>query len=207
MGWLVVLSIVAISLAPLTAAGLSPLVGRGLGTLIVLAAVAGLATELRWFWLLAPLGVLRLIDLWSETQVSTAMQANALRIAGGLLLIAVVVRVKGVVFDRKLPVGVRLIAAIAGYLMMIELFATLHYMVLMAAPGAIVAASGQSVMPTDLVYFSVITQTTVGYGDLSPVHPVSRGLCMLQALLGVLFLAVAIAGLVGRVGAEDGKLS
>jgi hypothetical protein len=48
-----------------------------------------------------------------------------------------------------------------------------------------------------LGYFSYVTLTTLGYGDISPVSNVARNLAVLEALTGVLFLAVLISRLVG----------
>lgn len=51
-----------------------------------------------------------------------------------------------------------------------------------------------------LTYFSFVTLTTLGYGDLSPVSVVARNLAVLEALTGTLFLAVLISRLVGSYG-------
>ena len=48
-----------------------------------------------------------------------------------------------------------------------------------------------------LTYFSYVTLTTLGYGDIQPVSPLARGLAVVEALTGVLFLAVLISRLVG----------
>ena len=48
-----------------------------------------------------------------------------------------------------------------------------------------------------LTYFSFVTMTTLGYGDISPVSRGARTLAWLQALIGQLYLAITIAGLVG----------
>ena len=48
-----------------------------------------------------------------------------------------------------------------------------------------------------LTYFSYITLTTLGYGDISPVSNLARNLAVLEALTGTLFLAVLISRLVG----------
>ena len=51
--------------------------------------------------------------------------------------------------------------------------------------------------PNDLIYFSFITLTTVGYGDVRPVHPAVRSLAVAEALVGQLYLAILIGSLVG----------
>jgi hypothetical protein len=48
-----------------------------------------------------------------------------------------------------------------------------------------------------LVYFSFVTLTTAGYGDVVPATPLTRTLAMLEALLGQFYLAILVAGLVG----------
>jgi hypothetical protein len=48
-----------------------------------------------------------------------------------------------------------------------------------------------------LVYFSYVTLTTLGYGDISPVSNLARNLAVLEAITGTLFLAVLISRLVG----------
>jgi len=47
-----------------------------------------------------------------------------------------------------------------------------------------------------LLYFSVVTLTTLGYGDIAPAVPAARMLCSLEAVIGQLFVAVFIARLV-----------
>ncbi len=49
----------------------------------------------------------------------------------------------------------------------------------------------------DLYYFSFITLTTLGYGDITPVSNPARSLAMLEAITGQMYLAVLIARLVG----------
>jgi len=48
-----------------------------------------------------------------------------------------------------------------------------------------------------LIYFSYVTLTTLGYGDISPVSNLARNLAVLEAITGTLFLAVLISRLVG----------
>ena len=48
----------------------------------------------------------------------------------------------------------------------------------------------------DFVYFSFVTLTTVGYGDVTPVHPLARSLAVAEALTGQLYPAILLARLV-----------
>jgi hypothetical protein len=49
----------------------------------------------------------------------------------------------------------------------------------------------------DLIYFSFIALTTTGYGDIVPLLPSAKFICVLEAITGQLYLAVMIARLIG----------
>jgi hypothetical protein len=48
----------------------------------------------------------------------------------------------------------------------------------------------------NLIYFSFVTLTSVGYGDIVPVHPYARGLANVEAIIGQLYPATLLARLV-----------
>ena len=50
----------------------------------------------------------------------------------------------------------------------------------------------------ELVYFSLTTLTSTGYGDILPVHPAARSLANLEAVIGQLFLAILLGRLVSQ---------
>jgi hypothetical protein len=49
-----------------------------------------------------------------------------------------------------------------------------------------------------LVYFSLVTLTTVGYGEIAPASELARSLAAVEAILGQFYLAVLIADLIGK---------
>lgn len=49
----------------------------------------------------------------------------------------------------------------------------------------------------DLIFFSFVTLTTVGYGDITPITAQTRSLAMVEAITGVLYVATLVARLVG----------
>ena len=46
-------------------------------------------------------------------------------------------------------------------------------------------------------YFSFVTMSTLGYGDIAPVSTAARSTAWIQAVLGQLYLAISVAALVG----------
>ncbi|MFP6808522.1 MAG: potassium channel family protein [Pseudomonadales bacterium] len=89
---------------------------------------------------------------------------------------------------------------IFGLCMSLAYFATL-----LVSPGAlgpklmvdISKPDALAVLMHDLIYFSFVTQTTLGYGDISPTTGFAKSLASTQALSGQIYVAVIIARLVG----------
>jgi hypothetical protein len=57
--------------------------------------------------------------------------------------------------------------------------------------------SGVEKDPATLVYFSFVTLSTVGYGDITPLSPPARAFAFMEAIIGQIYLAVLVARLVG----------
>jgi hypothetical protein len=68
-------------------------------------------------------------------------------------------------------------------------FGVLHFAVWSICPGEYVHLHGIE----DALYFSVVTMSTVGYGDILPVGHVARWLCVLEIVSGVLLLVVGVS--------------
>ncbi|HXV75077.1 MAG TPA: potassium channel family protein [Candidatus Polarisedimenticolaceae bacterium] len=64
-------------------------------------------------------------------------------------------------------------------------------------PQAVTDRFGPETVESRLVYFSLVTMTTIGYGDVTPVSPPARTLAALQGLLAQLYVAIIVARLVG----------
>jgi hypothetical protein len=113
------------------------------------------------------------------------------------LIIYVVARM---VYAEGPVTGARIRGAVALYLLIAALFAVLYDCVELVFPGAFRFATGSAMtaaqLRDSLNYFSCVTLTTVGYGDLTAVHPFARSLVIFEALIGQLYPAILIARLV-----------
>ena len=58
---------------------------------------------------------------------------------------------------------------------------------------------------SDLIYFSFVTITTLGYGDITPVSRMAKNLAVLEAVWGQTYLAVLVARLVGLHLSSSGR--
>jgi hypothetical protein len=93
-----------------------------------------------------------------------------------------------------------LCAGIAGYLLLGLLWVPAYVLVARVSPGAYAITAGPGgdtvLHGFNAFYFSFITLTTVGYGDIAPVAKTARMLAVLEAVAGVFYMAVLISRLV-----------
>ncbi|WP_237215381.1 ion channel [Falsiroseomonas oryziterrae] len=89
--------------------------------------------------------------------------------------------------------GRRIEGAIALYLLVALLFANAYETLEATSPGAFTGALGTA---EPFRYFSLVVQTSTGFGDITPVAPLARTLVTLQAVTGQIFIAVLLARLV-----------
>jgi len=100
--------------------------------------------------------------------------------------------------------------AICFYLLLGVIWALIYALVELAHPGSFVdggrpvssAIGGHRLLVPELLYLSLVTLSTLGYGDILPVTPPARMLAALEGIIGPLYLAVLIARLVGLAASQ-----
>jgi hypothetical protein len=121
-------------------------------------------------------------------------------LAGALLIMGVTM--VGIVARTVFAVGRvthhRITGAILIYLSIAVTFSALFTIAGLLVPNAF---SGMSFkddpsLASNVIYFSFVTLTSTGYGDVFPVHPVARSLCNLETIIGQLYPATLLARLV-----------
>jgi hypothetical protein len=101
-------------------------------------------------------------------------------------------------WHQKRVDGEMLREAVVVYLLIGAAFVGLYAVVLNINPDAIrgIAAENIDERLSELTYFSFVTMTTLGYGDIVPQSEFARSLAMFQALAGQAYIAFVIAKLV-----------
>jgi hypothetical protein len=97
--------------------------------------------------------------------------------------------------------GEHLYAALSAYLLAGLFFGILHFLIEQRFPGSFslnVGGAGAAFTVEDALYFSFVTLATLGYGDIVPLSQPARGLAIVEAVAGQLYLAVMVARLVSR---------
>ena len=101
------------------------------------------------------------------------------------------------------------IGALCGFVLLVLIFARVHGLLEALTPGSYhtdgpaLAERSDAEQVATFQYFSTITLTTVGFGDIFPVTRAARLATGLEAISGQIYLAVVVATLVGRVAARN----
>jgi Ion channel len=92
----------------------------------------------------------------------------------------------------------RIVGAVLLYLLIALAFVSLFMMVGLLVPNAFsgLVFEDNEKLASNLIYFSFVTLTSTGYGDIYPVHPIARSLCNLETIIGQLYPATLLARLV-----------
>jgi hypothetical protein len=171
---------------------------------VVVFSTAGLAAlhasrvPTRVYWLATGLVALWAVDLALNFPSFSWITLLAVAVLLLVAPVAILVRIA-----RHRTVTIRTIAgAVAVYLQLGLAFAFIYRMALVLNPEALHA--NFPVTPFTTVYYSFITLTTVGYGDVAPGTDPVRLLAILEPLIGQVYLVVIVARLVSMLGQERG---
>src|SRR6185295_2927337 len=107
-------------------------------------------------------------------------------------------------------VNLRVIAySISGYLLVGIIYSLVVYSIVRVQPGAFHFPDGESGIVPDVAskmfYYTFVTYTSTGYGDITPVSPGVRSLATLISASGQLYIAIIIALLVGKFSSTSTK--
>lgn len=92
--------------------------------------------------------------------------------------------------------GHRIRGAIAGYLLLSVIFSLIYSFIYFINPNSFHFATTSGFLKQDFFYFSVVSLTTLGFGDITPITPLARSFVMVEAFTGQLYPAILIARLV-----------
>ena len=108
--------------------------------------------------------------------------------------------------NSRIVTQAQLYTAINIYLLLSLVWAALYLAIDAFYPGAIQMGSHPADRQTELLYFSLITLSTIGYGDIVPLSGEVRILAALEGVTGVLYIAITVALLVSRFRSEPSDL-
>lgn len=167
-------------------------------TFLIISGVNACSDEKKQFMVIGSLGLVSLLSMWLSFYLYSSVPAQwfksiCLLAFFGYLAIQIFLRIaKNKDVDLKI-----ILASISGYLIIGTIGGLAFQLLTLAIPGSFKGLSG-TFEAYDLQYFSYITLTTVGFGDISPATEAAQSAVVLLALSGQIYLTILVAILVGK---------
>lgn len=185
--------------------------------------IQNLQGEIAQVFMYTTLAVTLSISVWSLAASRTAFVAGALLVILTIVLAIVAIRTKhplpgylilvlhlmfwiisAWVAARAVfapgPVSLNRVAgSICTYLIAGFIWTYLYIFQNLMVPGSFRGMTAETLdekLP-ELAYYSFVTLTTLGYGEITPVTPYARALTSLEAIFGQFYIAIVVAALVG----------
>jgi len=175
-------------------------------SLVVVATMFGLTT-IRWERVAVIVGAVLfsvagwlLGTDWNHNAVVVVSNGIGILFFGGVLLILL-----RSVFKTNRVDHNALFGAASIYLIFSVMASRAFVIIETLRPGAFVSVASADLTWIDFQYFSLVTLTTLGYGDIQPVDPLARAVTMFVAVSGVFYMAFLVARLVAMHNMEGGS--
>lgn len=162
--------------------------------------------ERRWLrWSVPPVAAVALLIRWAGTAVATGDFTLWRELSTLVTLVLFTAVVLGQVYRNGPVTHHRTLGAVSAYLLLGLIWASAYALLYQLHPDAFAGKLGEMPITQTWIYYSFVTLTTAGYGDITPVHPVARSLAIAESLVGQLYIAITLARLVALQVGTHGK--
>jgi hypothetical protein len=176
-------------------------------TIVLLFAVMAVGNSRRTFILAIVLVLPAMVGKWMNHLRPEMVPEAVFLIPALLFIMFVIVHMFGFIFRAPRVDSEVLCAGIAGYLMLALLWSFAYTLVANVIPDSFVFSAGpvsdHAMKGFTALYFSFVTLCTVGYGDIVPVLGMARALAMMEAAVGVFYIATIISRLVAVYSSKE----
>ena len=167
-------------------------------TAIVISMVYSVGHKKRYVLVGLLLAIVMLASMWFQYFHRNNAVAAIGMVAGAFIIVMVLANLLGFMFKSKEVTREVIFAAILLYVLSALMWAFFYTFLELVDPASFNIDLGQ---PEGYLlvfqYYSFVTITTLGYGDVTPVTEVAKAFAVLEAVVGQLYLVVVVAWLVG----------
>jgi len=145
--------------------------------------------------------------IWLTLVIDSPVLFMAACMLDSLFFAAMAAYILAAVLKKHLATLQSIYGAVSGYLLFGLAWAMLYWAVERGDPQAFSTATGErfghfqgeAKAFSEVLYFSFVTMSTLGYGDILPVSPIARTLAWMQSVGGLFYTAVIMAWLVSEM--------
>ena len=166
-------------------------------SVIVVSVIYAVSEQKRVLMIALAIAIPTLVLSWSYYFVNiAAIRLVADGISAVFAAYATIIILSYVFRKKKITADV-IFAAISGFFLIGLMWAFVFSALELISPGSFQYPQVEGDRLTHATYYSFVTLTTLGYGDITPVSAPARSFSLLEAITGQLYIAILIAGLVG----------
>ncbi len=137
-------------------------------------------------------------SIWAKYFVQLKALIVVGSLCGAAFILFTIIQMLIFIYSHKEVTRDLIVGAAVVYLLMALMWTFIFVVVETLHPGSFNIPEGQNMEATRyFLYYSFVTLTTLGYGDITPATSLARSLCILEAVIGQLYLVVQVAWLVG----------
>jgi hypothetical protein len=158
-----------------------------------------------WLWLTVPLVsgafIFSAADTFLPSRILDGTKWVLLTVLFGVSIVGLFSFLKG----ARSVLNAHLYTAVSIYLLLGLVWFALYSAIEDFYPASILRSNSTAIAdrPSELLYFSLVTLSTIGYGDVVPLHAEVRILAALEGITGVLYVAITVAVLVSAYKLES----
>lgn len=172
---------------------------QGSSVTLLALSLLSLHSRRRWMgWLIVIIGLMLVSPVLRGATDSDLFDASFLLLMAAFLLVAAWLVADQVLLTGSVDLNT-VVGSIALYLLIGQIFAIAYIVLLVYSPNALsgLVPGPWNHLLSQANYFSLITLTTTGYGDIHPQSPVAQAIAAIEGVADVFYMALVVASLVG----------
>jgi voltage-gated potassium channel len=147
-----------------------------------------------------------LFALWTKEIAISNTHITIGYICGLILFAFAVISILKYIFSHQVVARQTISAAVVVYLLMALMWSFIYRLIEILYPASFAIAHGKLLDAENIyLYFSLVTITTLGYGDITPIGSHAISLAVLEAITGQIYLVVVVAWFVGMYVSRKSK--
>ncbi|MEJ2429067.1 MAG: potassium channel family protein [Deltaproteobacteria bacterium] len=164
---------------------------------ILLSGVHAVSGKKRNVFIASFLALPMLVSVWSEYIVKNNYVVIVGTLCGVAFFAYMIVNILLFIYEQDKVTRDLIVGAAVVYLLMAMMWTFIYRLVETVHPGSFAISTTDIHERVRLTYFSLVTITTLGYGDIVPTTGLASSLATLEAVVGQLYLVTTVAWLVG----------
>jgi len=175
-------------------------------SIIFIATIYAISQKIHHIIIAAILLIPALLAVWIPDIPANNILLTIGYICGLIVFAFAVISILKYIFTKETVTRQTISAAVSVYLLIALMWTFIYRLIENLYPGSFAVAHDKLQEAENIyLYFSLVTITTLGYGDITPIGPQAVALSVLEAITGQIYLVVVVAWLVGMYVSRKSK--